>query len=97
MNTRTITLAAAVATLAFAGSAQAFQGEQNPLPPAPFQSTLMRSQVQAEARQPLHISNGGTGVMQARTGTVDRMQVRAAAVEAAREGSANYGTLGMPM
>jgi hypothetical protein len=96
MNTRTITLAA-LATLAFAGTAQAFQGEQNPLPPAPFQSTLTRTQVQAEARQPLHIGNGGTGVMRTRTGEVDRARVRATAVEAAREGSANYGTLGMPM
>jgi len=97
MNTRSITLAA-LATLAFAaGSAQAFQGEQNPLPPAQFHSTLTRSQVAAEARQPLQISNGGTGVMHPRSGNVDRAQVRATAVEAAREGSAFYGTLGMPM
>ncbi|VTU36649.1 DUF4148 domain-containing protein [Variovorax sp. PBL-E5] len=96
MNTRTITFAA-LATLAFAGAAQAYQGEQSPLPPAPFQSTLTRAQVQVEARQPLHISNGGTGAMGLRTGNVERAGVRATAVEAAREGSANYGKLGMPM
>ena len=47
MNAKPIALAA-LATLAFAGSAQAFQGEQNPLPPAPFHSTLSRAQVQAD-------------------------------------------------
>ena len=90
MNAKPIALAA-LATLAFAGSAQAFQGEQNPLPPAPFQSTLSRAQVQADARQPLQISNGGTGVTQARSGNVDRNTVRASALSITRQGAATYG------
>ncbi|MDP9606035.1 DUF4148 domain-containing protein [Variovorax sp. NFACC27] len=90
MNAKPITLAV-FATLAFAGGAQAFQGEQNPLPPAPFQSTLSRAQVQADARQPLQISNGGTGVQQARSGNIDRDAVRASARSITRQGAATYG------
>jgi hypothetical protein len=62
MNAKSIALTslATFATLALSTGAQAFQGEQNPLPPAPFQSTLSRAEVQAQARQPLKIGNGGT-------------------------------------
>lgn len=92
MNTPSIALTAlAVATLAFAGSAQAFQGEQNPLPPAPFQSTLSRADVQAQAAQPLRIGNGGTGVARATAGNVDRGTVRASALSITRQGAATYG------
>lgn len=90
MNAKPITLAV-FATLALASGAQAFQGEQNPLPPAPFQSTLSRAQVQADARQPLQISNGGTGVQQARSGNIDRDAVRASARSITRQGAATYG------
>lgn len=81
----------AFATLALASGAQAFQGEQNPLPPTPFQSTLSRVQVQSEARQPLQINNGGTGVQQARSSNVDRNAVRASALSITRQGAATYG------
>ena len=90
MNTQSIALAA-FATLAFAGAAHAFQGEQNPLPPAPFQSTLSRAQVQADARQPFRVTNGGTGALQARNGSTDRNAVRQSALSITRPGAATYG------
>ncbi|AVQ83721.1 MULTISPECIES: DUF4148 domain-containing protein [Variovorax] len=90
MNTKPIALAV-FATLAFAGSAQAFQGEQNPLPPAPFQSTMSRAQVQADARQPFRVTNGGTGALQARDGSTDRGAVRQSALSITRQGAATYG------
>lgn len=87
---------AAFATFAILGfglgtAAQAFQGEQNPLPPAPFQSTLSRAEVQAQAYRPQHIGNGGTGVARPTAGTVDRAAVRSGALGIARQGSAAYG------
>ena len=90
MNAKSIAFAT-FATLALSTGAQAFQGEQNPLPPAPFQSTLSRAQVQADARQPLQIGNGGTGVTQARNGNTDRDAVRASARSITRQGAATYG------
>jgi hypothetical protein len=90
MNAKSIALAT-FATLALSTAAQAFQGEQNPLPPAPFQSTLSRAQVQADARQPLKISNGGTGALQARDGNTDRSTVRQSALSITRQGAATYG------
>ncbi|RZL89079.1 MAG: DUF4148 domain-containing protein [Variovorax sp.] len=80
---------AALGTLAALG-AQAFQGEQNPLPPPPFQSTQSRAAIKAEARTPVPISNGGTGV-QAPTGMADRATVRAGARAIAANGAATYG------
>lgn len=74
----------AVLTLTVMG-AHAFQGEANPNPPAPFQSMKSRAEVQAEARQAKPITNGGTGVMSMRDGSVDRAAVRAGAVAEARQ------------
>ncbi|MNP95710.1 hypothetical protein D3C85_82670 [compost metagenome] len=90
MHTTTLRLIT-IAALAFAGGAHAFQGEQNPLPPAPFQSSLTRAQVQQQALQPLQISNGGTGVARPTAGNVDRAAVRASAVGITRQGAATYG------
>jgi hypothetical protein len=90
MNTKSMAFAT-FATLALSTGAQAFQGEQNPLPPAPFQSTQSRAEVQAQARQPLQISNGGTGVAQRTAGHVDRAAVRASALGITRQGAAAYG------
>ena len=76
--------------------AQAFQGEQNPLPPAPFQSAQPRAAIKAEARNPLHISNGGTGVLAARADR-NRADVRAEARRFTREeGVEAYGELYVP-
>jgi hypothetical protein len=88
MDTKRIALAALGSLAALA--AQAFQGEQNPLPPPPFQSSLSRAQVQAEARTPLRISNGGTGV-RAPISLADRAAVRAGARAVAANGAATYG------
>lgn len=88
MNTKRIALAVFGSLAALA--AQAFQGEQNPLPPPPFQSSLSRAQVQAEAKTPLQISNGGTGV-RAPIGVADRAAVRAGARAVAASGAAAYG------
>lgn len=90
MNAKAIVFAT-FATLALASGAQAFQGEQNPLPPAQFQSSMTRAQVEAEARQPLQISNGGTGVIRPRTASVDREAVRDSARSITRDGAATYG------
>lgn len=90
MHTTTLRLVT-LAALAFGGGAHAFQGEQNPLPPASFQSSLTRAQVQAQAMQPLQISNGGTGVARPTSGNVDRAVVRASAVGITRQGAATYG------
>lgn len=92
-----MSLSLAALALVAATGAQAFQGEQSPNPPAPFQSTLSRAEVQAQARQAQPIGNGGTGVQRPTAGNIDREAVRAGAVAAARRGSANYGTIGMPM
>jgi hypothetical protein len=90
MNAKSIAFTA-FAVLALSNGAQAFQGEQNPLPPAPFQSTQSRDDVQAQARQPLQISNGGTGVAQRTAGNIDRAAVRASALSITRQGAAAYG------
>jgi hypothetical protein len=95
MNIKLIAIAAVSGFAAF--GAQAFQGEENPLPPQPFQSMQSRAAVQAQARQPAQISNGGTGVLVTNGGAVDRATVRANAVAAARAGSALYGERGAPM
>jgi len=71
----------------------AFQGEQNPLPPAPFQSMQSRATVQTQARHPLQISNGGTGVA-APVGMSDRAVVRAGARSITSSGAAAYGEAG---
>ena len=90
MNARSIAFAT-FAALGLSAGAQAFQGEQNPLPPAPFQSTQSRAEVQAQARQPLQIGNGGTGVARQTAGTIDRAAVRAGALGVTRQGAATYG------
>jgi hypothetical protein len=90
MNTKLIAIAALTGFAAF--GAQAFQGEQNPLPPQQFQSTMSREAVQAEARRPVQVSNGGTGVM-VTTGNVDRAAVQAGARSIVREGAATYGEM----
>jgi hypothetical protein len=90
MNLSTLLLAAA-ATFATTTGAQAFQGEQNPLPPAPFKSTLSRAQVQAQAHNPVQISNGSTGVHHLTSPRADRAAVRAGALGIAAEGSSAYG------
>jgi hypothetical protein len=85
-----LSLAAVLGLAAF--GANAFQGEQNPLPPQPFASTLSRGAVQAQARTPVRISNGGTGVT-ATTGMADRAAVRAAARSITANGAATYGEM----
>ncbi|WP_076998490.1 DUF4148 domain-containing protein [Variovorax sp. KK3] len=83
-------IAFATAALCAAAGAQAFQGEQNPLPPQTFQSTLSRAAVQQEARRPVQISNGGTGVAML-AGMADRATVRAQALAISAKGPATYG------
>ena len=90
MNTKLIAIAALTSFAAF--GAQAFQGEQNPLPPQQFQSTMTRADVQAQARNPVKISNGSTGVL-ATSSSVSRANVRAAAVSITSDGAATYGEM----
>ncbi|GAA4341987.1 hypothetical protein GCM10023165_23280 [Variovorax defluvii] len=70
--------------------AQAYQGEQNPLPPQPFQPSLSRAAVQQEAMRPLRISNGGTGMAQPAR-LADRATVRSEARAISAKGAATYG------
>jgi len=88
MNMRIIAIAALSGFAAI--GAQAFEGEQNPLPQQPFMSTMPRAAVKTQAMQPIAISNGGTGV-QASTGMADRASVRAGARAITRNGAATYG------
>ena len=90
MNAQSIAYAV-FATLGLSAGAHAFQGEQNPLPPEPLHSTQSRAEVQAQARQPLQIGNGGTGVARQSGGNVDRAAVRAGALGVTRQGAATYG------
>ncbi len=91
MNTTKLIATAALTGFAAFG-AHAFQGEQNPLPPQPFQSTLSRAAVKAEAQRPVKIGNGSTGVMTT-NGSADRASVRASAVSITRDGAATYGEM----
>ncbi|MDM0011281.1 DUF4148 domain-containing protein [Variovorax sp. J22P168] len=88
MNTTRIATTALLGLSAFA--AHAFQGEQNPLPPAPFQSMQSRAEVRTQAMNPVRISNGGTGIG-APVGMADRAQVRAGARAITSAGAAAYG------
>lgn len=90
MNTKIIAIAALSGFAAF--GAHAYQGEENPLPPQQFKSMQSRASVQSEAGRGVKISNGGTGVM-AVNSTTDRARVRAAAIAATRDGTANYGEM----
>ncbi len=89
MNTKLIAIAAMSAFAAV--GAHAFQGEQNPLPAQPFQSTQSRAEVQGAARMPVQIGNGGTGVATAGNSMTDRGSVRAGAQAITRAGAATYG------
>jgi hypothetical protein len=82
---------AALAGLSALG-AQAFEGEQNPLPPERFRSTLPRTTVRSQALQPLQIGNGGSGV-QAPAGMADRAAVKAGARAVTANGAATYGNV----
>ena len=88
MKSRDFTVAA-LCVLSACG-AQAFQGEQNPLPPLPFQSTQARAEVRTQAMEPIQISNGGSGVA-SRVARADRAEVRAGARAITSRGAAAYG------
>ena len=88
MNTKLIAVAAIAGFSAI--GAQAFQGEQNPLPPQPFVSTMSRADVQAQAYGAVPMTNGGTGSI-ARTAMADRSAVRAGARSITAAGAQTYG------
>ena len=92
LSRRFIPLAAVAVASLFGLGAQAFQGEQNPLPPQPFQPSRSRAAVQQEALRPLPIGNGGTGVA-VPTGMADRAAVRAQARAISAKGAATYGEI----
>jgi len=89
--TRKLVVIAALGALATAG-AHAFQGEQYPIPPTPFESSQSRAQVQAQAQAAPVYTNGGTGVHAPTQGT-DRAEVKAQALTATRNGQAEYGEM----
>ena len=89
MNTKRIALAVLGSLAAL--SAQAFQGEQNPLPPPPFQSSLARAQVQQRRKRRSRSATAAPACATDRPGRPRRGACRRAAVAA--NGAATYGEL----
>ncbi len=59
------------------------------------ESQRSRAEVQAEARNPVKISNGSTGVIAMPQSGTDRAEIRAAAAAAVRNGTIPQGELGV--
>ena len=59
-----------------------------------FNSTRSAAEVRAEARMPLRITNGGTGVIAVTSSGISREDVRAQAVAAVRSGRISRGETG---
>jgi hypothetical protein len=95
-NRLTLLVALGSAACTFAGSAFAFQGEEYPQAPPAFESTRTRAEVQAEALNPLPVSEGGTGVMTVQS-QMTREQVQRQAVMATHDGTAFYSEMGPTM
>ena len=91
-TTRLITIAALSAAAAFGAHADEADGSQFA---ARADSQRSRAEVQAEARNPVRISNGSTGVHAVTQSGVDRSEVRAQAAAAVRNGTIPQGELGM--
>lgn len=83
-----LALAAFAAMTAFAAHADEADGSQYPIK---FQSTRSAAEVKAEAMKPERISNGGTGFIGVTSSSVSPEQVRAQAIQAARNGQTSKG------
>lgn len=91
MNTNRLIAIAALSTLAtFGAHADEFYGSQHALQ---FDGQRSRAEVQAEALNPVQITNGGTGVLQVTPTGVTRAEVRAEAAAALRAGEIPQGEM----
>lgn len=93
MKTTNLFAVAAFATLAaFGAHADEADGSQNVLK---FNSVRSVAEVKAEAKAPVHISNGSTGFIGVTQSGVERSAVRAEAAAAVRAGQISYGETGL--
>lgn len=90
MKTAHILAIAALSTVAFGAHADEADGSQFAVQ---VESQRSRAEVQAEARNPVKISNGSTGVFTLAQPMADRAEVRAAAAAAVRSGAIPQGEM----
>ncbi len=90
MKTAHIFAIAALSAAAFGAHADEADGSQFA---AQIDSQRSRAEVQAEARNPVKISNGSTGVFTLPQSVADRAEVRAAAAAAVRNGTIPQGEM----
>ncbi|AEG92313.1 hypothetical protein [Ramlibacter tataouinensis] len=83
---------AAASLLATAAHADEADGSQHVLQ---AQSTRPAAEVRAEARNPIRISEGSTGVMTPAASDMSREAVKAQAVSAVRDGQTSRGESGL--
>ena len=89
---RILAVTALSAFAAFGAHADEADGSQFSIK---VESQRSRAEVQAEARNPVRISNGSTGAHAVTQSGVDRAEVRAQAAAAVRNGTIPQGELGM--
>ncbi len=90
MKTNHILAIAALSAAAFGAHADEADGSQFA---AQIDSQRSRAEVQAEARNPVKIGNGSTGVFSLTQSVADRAEVRAAAAAAVRNGTIPQGEM----
>lgn len=90
MKTAHIFAIAALSAAAFGAHADEADGSQFAVQ---VESQRSRAEVQVEARNPVKISNGSTGVFSLPQPMADRAEVRAAAAAAVRNGTIPQGEM----
>ncbi|MGE0331195.1 MAG: DUF4148 domain-containing protein [Ramlibacter sp.] len=90
MKTAHIFAIAALSAAAFGAHADEADGSQFAVQ---VESQRSRAEVQAEARNPVKISNGSTGVFTLPQSVAERAEVRAAAAAAVRNGTIPRGEM----
>ncbi len=89
-TTRIFAIAALSAAAAFGAHADEADGSQFSVQ---VESQRSRAEVQAEARNPVKITNGSTGYIGQTQSGVERAEVRAAAAAAVRNGTIPQGEM----
>lgn len=89
---RILAVTALSALAAFGAQADEADGSQFAIK---ADSQRSRAEVQAEARNPVKISNGSTGVMEVSASGLERAEVRAQAAAALRAGEIPQGELSL--
>ena len=91
-STRLIAISAFASLSALAAHADQADGSQRALT---FNSTRSAAEVRAEARMPVHITNGGTGFVGVMNSAVTREAVKEQAAAALRSGRISHGEIGL--